>query len=85
MKGGLTLRKMSSLSMGDNMQFEASRRPCGVAVLFKVAILNMNLKLRHCFVTETCFMPENVHIHVCFTSGDYIKQLSHKDKIIARL
>lgn len=55
MKGGLTLRKMSSLSMGDNMQFEASRRPCGVAVLFKVAILNMNLKLRHCFVTRDMF------------------------------
>lgn len=59
-KKGLALHKMLGLSMGDNTQFEASCRPCAVAVLLKVVILKMNLKLRHCFVTKTGFVPENV-------------------------
>lgn len=67
------------------MQFEASRRPHTVALLLKAVILNTNFKLRRYFVTETCFVPENVHIHICFTSGDYIKPLSHKNIIITRL
>lgn len=38
------LHKMSSLSMGDNMQFEASCRPWTVTVVVKAVILNQNLK-----------------------------------------
>lgn len=45
---GLDLHKMLSLSMGDNIQFEASYRPYAMALLLRVVILNMNLKLRHC-------------------------------------
>lgn len=38
------LHKMSSLSMGDNMQFEALCRPWTVTVVVKAVILNQNLK-----------------------------------------
>lgn len=38
------LHKMSSLSMGDNMQFEASCRPWTVTVVVKAVILSQNLK-----------------------------------------
>lgn len=83
---GLALHKMLSLSMGDNTQFEASCRPCAVAVLLKVMILKMNWKLRHCFVTETCFVPEKcLNTCFCFASGDYIKQFSHKSEVTGRL
>lgn len=85
MEKGLALRKMSGVSMGDNPGIEASCRPCAVAVLLKVVILNMNLKLRHCFVTETCFVPENFQVRVCFTSGDYIRWLSHNSIMLGRL
>lgn len=64
--------------MGDNTQFQASRRSCAVAVLLKVVMLNMNLRLRHCFVTETCFVLEKVHMCMWFASGDYIKQFNHR-------
>ena len=74
---GLDLHKMLSLSMGDNIQFEASYRPYAMALLLRVVILNMNLKLRHC-LRQTCFVPENVQVPVCFTSGDHIKQLNHR-------
>lgn len=60
------LHKMSSLSMGDNMQFEASCRPWTVTVVVKAVILNQNLKLRHCLVTETLHVPENMLISVHF-------------------
>lgn len=55
---GLALHKTSDLSMGDGTQCEASPRSCAVAVLLQVVILNMNLKLRHGFVTEMCLCPE---------------------------
>lgn len=60
------LHKMSSLSMGDNMQFEASYRPWTVTVVVKAVTLNRNLKLRHCLVTETRHVPENLLISVHF-------------------
>lgn len=77
-KGGWLFIKCRVCQWGDNMQFEASRRSCAVAVLLIVVILNVTLKLRCCFVTETHFVPENVRIHACFTSGDYIKWFSHR-------
>lgn len=84
-KAGQALHKMLDLSMGDNMQIEASCKLCSVAVLLKVVILNMNLKLRFFVCDRDLFCARKMFEYtflVCFWE---LHQSSHKSIIIGRL